>query len=138
MASPEKLAETHLSTPTSPQDISPNLLTSSKNSPLKKLTDLPEELLEKIFKHHLPSILPHKYRNLGIHNVESYVALSLTSKQFRRIVLPHNTLDRRDWIKSMLYMQYAAQGIHWSCSRSERLCFNDVEGSDWESGSDRE
>jgi hypothetical protein len=56
--------------------------------PPTTLTDLPEELLERIFK----TLLPAKFINTPFEpcheDINNYVAVLLTSKQFHRIVLP--------------------------------------------------
>jgi hypothetical protein len=62
----------------------PDIRVSKSSSPTK-LTDLPEELLEDIFKYLLPIDNPGR----DIAEVENCVAVSLTSKQFRRKLRPH-------------------------------------------------
>jgi hypothetical protein len=63
-------------------------LTRAATSSEMKLIDLPEELLEHVFNY----LAPTTSRSLV--DVENYLAASYTSKQFRGIILPLNTLDR--------------------------------------------
>jgi hypothetical protein len=82
---------------------SPTEDSSSDRPPNKssaKLTDLPEELLERIFKDVLSDL--HIY--------------SLTSNQFRRIVLPLPTFDARDFSNSQ---------------RSRRMCLIKIQVKAW-------
>jgi hypothetical protein len=111
MSAPQKPDETHSTPPAKPD-----------KSPPTTLTALPEELLEKIFK----NLEPEKYTPIGqrFYHVESYVALSLTSKQFRRIVLPLNTLGYLDWNQLLFYLQWTQwteEGTHWSTSRKRQV-----------------
>jgi hypothetical protein len=115
--SPENLDETRPSTPT----IHNNVPTSDKPSetPPKRLTDLPEELLEKVFKNLTRTELfynSHYYGGYNCSNIEDWLAISLTSKQFRRIALPMNTLSQDVLARAVHHIQLHAGGMHWSCS----------------------
>jgi hypothetical protein len=64
----------------------PDIEVLESTSPAK-ITDLPEGLLEDIFKYLLP-VENHK-RRFDITKVENCVAVSLVSKQLYRIIRPH-------------------------------------------------
>jgi hypothetical protein len=65
-----------------PDDRSSSPLTTAaqSSSPPTTLTDLPEELL--------PPALKDNEIDIAAEELQTYVAISLTTKQFRRIVLP--------------------------------------------------
>jgi hypothetical protein len=90
MVPPRQLSEGSSSTPP----------TKPTTSPAKKLTDLPEEVLEHIFKY---SALARGSRWGG---VEHYLAVALTSKQFHRIILPLNRMDRDMFAEAVYCMQH--------------------------------
>jgi hypothetical protein len=117
ISSPEKLVETHSSTRT----IYHTAPTSEKPSkhPPKGLTDLPEELLQGIFKNLTRMEFfynGHVYGGYEYSNIEDWLAISLTSKQFCRIGLPMNTLSQYILARAVYHIQLKACGKHWSCS----------------------
>jgi hypothetical protein len=92
-----------------------------------KLTDLPEELLEHIFKALLPPCLQDNKGSTSFSGLEDYVAISLTSKQFRRIVLPLVNLEYSDrskvserWGNDTLRVHHRATFRAWMVSQQVR------------------
>jgi hypothetical protein len=117
MYSPRKLDETLPPTPTALNNVTTS--TKPSKSPPKNLTDLPEELLEETFKNLTRTTFfynGHVYNGYEYGNIEDWLAISLTSKQFRRIALPMNTLSQGVLARAVYHIQLRAGGRHWSCS----------------------
>jgi hypothetical protein len=106
MAAPQKPAETHPST----------VMVLKKTRPTT-LTDLPEELLEKIFEY----LAPHSNISYPCDNLDAFLAVSFTSKQFRRIVLPMNTMYRPMFKSAVDHIQRLGGEGHWSRSKAANV-----------------
>jgi hypothetical protein len=114
MAALRKPAETCSSTPTSAKP--------KKGTP-KTLTDLPEELLEKILKYlALHSNISHTSGDL-----KAFLAVSFTSQQFRRIVLPMNSTDQRKFKFWVDHVQLIGGEGHWTRSKAANAA-----NADWD------
>jgi hypothetical protein len=89
--------------------------TKPTTSPAMKRTDLPEELLEQIFECIAPTT---SASHSDFRIIDNYLAVSLTSKHFRRIILPINTLDRSRLWEMVFLVQLGNKGAeeHWSCN----------------------
>jgi hypothetical protein len=73
----------------------PNIAKPITTSPAK-LTDLPEKLLEQIFK----AVLP-RYKVWDDEQLHNYIVISMTSKQFHCILQPVATLEYSSTMKFM-------------------------------------
>jgi hypothetical protein len=89
---PSMIYSTH---PNTSIESTPNIAKPKITSPAK-LTDLPEKLLEQIFK----AVLP-RYKVWDDEQLHNYIAISMTSKQPHRILQPVATLEYSGIMKFM-------------------------------------